>query len=167
MDSSDILYFDYKSGDNITLNLNFPGHFLWYTNVRGPVTFKFARGHLDVTYDNFFLKFTPNNVTIFSDYITPPDEAPESLTSLDISEEQAVAIWQGIKRLLKSNPKKSLGNKTFLFDPFVLRSERSDACGSQEPDVAKHTYIKCRRFSSADKKDPGMKTGEELPDFLS
>lgn len=126
MDFEDILYFDYKSNEGVTLNLNFVGTFLWYTDVKGPVTFTFLPHGFDVVYKNFLLKFDEKGgVTIYSDYSpkTFRKYPPTSLTSFEISEEDFQTIRNGIINLLETYPKKTIGKKTYQFNPFVMKKD--------------------------------------------
>lgn len=123
MDSSDILYFDHKSNEGITLNLNFVGRFLWYTDIEGPVTFTFLpHDRFNIIYKKFLLEFNERSVTIYSDCkrkkVSSP---PTSLTSFEISKEDLKTIRNGIINLLESYPKKTVGKKIYLFDPFVMK----------------------------------------------
>ncbi len=126
MDYDDILYFDWESGDDITLNLNYnSADFLWYTIVRGPVIFTFGK-KLEIQYRNFLLQIIPQGVTIFSDYKprTFGKKPPESLTSFNFPDlEDANIIWRGIEKLLETYPNKKVGMKSFEFDPSVLREK--------------------------------------------
>jgi hypothetical protein len=115
MDFEDILYFDYTSGDDITLNLNYPGEFLWYSIITHPVTFTFLPRRMIVSGDDFELEFFRTHVKITT---LPSREFQE----LNISLEDMHTIKQGIFKLL--GIKRSHPNMLFVFDPKVLRKRR-------------------------------------------
>lgn len=119
MDFEDILYFDYKSGDDITLNLQIMGRFLWYTNVTAPVFFSFKDRRLDIKVERCFIRIGETSVSIFLDY--EPEEAPTSLTTLDITRAEYERIREGVNDLLGLNVNDSVEQRTFRFDPEVLR----------------------------------------------
>lgn len=112
----------------MTLNLNDPGNFSWYVVIQpgSEVKFKFkSSSHVILTYNNFLLNLTRDNVDIYSDYDGTAVEShlkriPSSLSSFHVPTGDVI---HGIKRMLKDYHVQPVDGKTYRFDPYILKRE--------------------------------------------